>query len=136
MVLDDEKFFTVQLPRLQCASARRGEWPLEAVRGTEADTIVGESLEVSTANVEDGIDEQIEVLGAEVSETDVLGVPQQPGGLVIGGARALLQGADPERHRDFLALRAKGGAGRGGVHCGNLVARGPSPPFKGRALCS
>jgi hypothetical protein len=135
MLLDDEKFFTTQLARLQCAATRRGEWPLEAVSGTAASTTVGESPEVSTPNVEDGIDKQVEVPGAEISEADAIGVPQEPSGLVIGGARALLKRADSERYRDFLALSAKGGAGRGGVHCGNLVARGPSPPFRGRALC-
>ena len=80
-----------QLPRLAGATGRNRKRSPEAVGRADASVLPWEALEVPAANMESGVDEEVKAADPEIPEADALGVPQQPGGLVIRGLCPLFQ---------------------------------------------
>jgi hypothetical protein len=64
-------------------------------------------------NVEHGLDVQVALALPQLEKVDVLGVTQQPGGLVIEGIGTLLQLAHAQGDTEALALGAETPAGWG-----------------------
>ncbi len=73
-------------------------------------------LEKATPHVKDGLHVEIALPLPEPAERDVLGMAEQPGGLVIQRVHPFLEGADPECDRQCPALRPHGFAGRRILH--------------------
>jgi hypothetical protein len=69
-------------------------------------------VEVAAGHVKDRLDVEISLAPPEITEGDVLGVPQQPGGLVVQRLVAFLQGADAEGYAQGAALGAELATGK------------------------
>jgi hypothetical protein len=57
--------------------------------------------------VKDRVGIQVAFVGPEVLERDAVGVPQEPGRLVVEGGPSFLERADAEQNAEALALSAQ-----------------------------
>lgn len=67
-------------------------------------------LQEPAPDVKQGVDQQVARPGPQVTKGDVFGVAQEPGGLVVAGGRALVQGTDAQGNRDAKALGTESAA--------------------------
>lgn len=113
-----------QAPRLRPARGGCRRRARESMGPTGAEPPA--PLQVPAPDMEHRVDQEVAVPGPQVTEADVLGVPQQPGGLMIAAGGPLVQGADAKGDRDAEALGSESAACRSWMHAGNLT---PAPPL-------
>ena len=86
------------------------------------------------ADMKHGLHQKLGTLTPQRSEGDLLGVAEEPGGLVVQGIGAVVEGSDPQRDRQLPALGPEFAAGGRGMHGGKLARRGsgttPLPFFR------
>src|SRR6476660_7591580 len=87
--------------------------PLEAVDG--APCLAVRALEIPAGHVEYRVGVKVALVGPEGPESDLLGVTQQPGGLVVQRSPSLVEPADPQQHTEAHTLGAQPLAGRRGT---------------------
>lgn len=68
--------------------------------------------QMTTGHMQRGFGKEALLLPPHPPEGDVLGVAQEPGGLVVEAGHAILESSDAKGHAESSALGAEGGAGR------------------------
>jgi hypothetical protein len=114
-VFDDEKLVPAQLARLLPSDWSAGRGSSEAIGGAAGGAPL--CLQEAAGDVERGINVKLTLIFPDVIEADVLGVTNEPGGLVIQGGVPLFERTHPKDDRYRLALRTESvtGWGRGSL---------------------
>ncbi len=137
MAGDHAEPLLIDLARLGSPPGGRWHGPGVAQGGATRLPGAGAGLQVAAADVKDRVDQQILTPASQGPETDALGMSQEPGGLMVGGAALAAQGGDAELDLEFPALGPQCGARRWrwGGHRKNLHGFRPSPTFRSRVIC-
>ena len=102
--------------------ARTRSATLEAMGGAAGRTIL--HREIPAGDVEDGVDVEIALGPPQLAKRDLLGMPEQPGCLMIERGRPFLELADPQQDTEAAALGTEP-ATRGRRLSAGLASVGP-----------
>jgi hypothetical protein len=103
-VIDDEEAIPTQTAGLVRLVGPTRSGSVKSVGGAAGRGAV--TVEVPAGDVEHRLHKELGLVLPDLGEGDVLGMTEKPGGLVIERGGAVLQGTDPEGHRQASALGA------------------------------
>jgi hypothetical protein len=96
------------VPGLDFVGMTLGHRSLEAVRGAAGDAVG--PLQVAAGNMKHGVDVEISLAGPQLQKRDLVGVAEQPGGLMVERRPALVEPADAQQYPQAPTIRPQAAA--------------------------